>query len=97
MKMMPIAKQIRIQRKQNKNRMVGQTFNPSGITSEMIRIRENGFIIEMKAKTIDERKAYWDNVKIMIDERKANFIHCSWPWQWCAFERHFVHNNEVVL
>jgi hypothetical protein len=91
MKQMPIRKQIRIQRLQNKNCMVGKTFNPSGITSEQIIIRENNFVHEMKLKTLPERQRYWnENEKIRLNWKY------SWPWEWCAFERNFIYNGIVI-
>jgi hypothetical protein len=90
MKQMSIRKQIRVQRLQDKNRMVGQTFNPSGITSEQIRTREQGFVIEMKSKTQTERQEYWNKIKPIIDNWEY-----SWDWQWCVFQRHFVSGNTV--
>lgn len=95
MKTMSIAKQIRIQRKQDKNRMAGKTFNPSGITSEQITSRENTFISEMESKTQQERQKYWDKVLDILKEREQNNIHCSWSWDWCAFQRHFVSHGKV--
>ena len=91
MKQMSIRKQIRIQKQQTKNRMVGQTFNPSGITSEQIQIRENKFIKEMESKTQQERQEYWDKLKPII----KNYQY-SWDWTWCAFKRRFVFNGNVL-
>lgn len=87
MKKIPLRREIKIQRLQNKNRMVGQTFNPSGITSEKIQERKERFLNEMKSKPPKDRKAYWDGVQKILRERKEHGIHCSWEWEWCVFER----------
>lgn len=67
-------------------------FNPSGITSEQIVEREKQFVVEWKAKSKEERIEYWDNIKIM----KEGWEH-SYPWEWCAFERNFIFNNNVIF
>ena len=67
-------------------------FNPSGITSEQIKTREQTFVNEMKQKSIEERKAYWNKVKEMLEDWQG-----SWAWQWCVFERQFVYQNEVYM
>lgn len=85
MRKMSLARQIRVQKLQDKNRMVGETFNPSGITSEQIQTREQVFINEWKNKTISERRTYWANMQEM-DKVWVG----SWPWEWCAFSRAFV-------
>ncbi len=87
MKKMSLKRETTIQRLQNKNRMVGQTFNPSGITSKQIQTREKLFISEMKSRSLEERKAYWENVQNILRELKKNKIHCSWEWEWCVFKR----------
>lgn len=85
-----VRAQIQIGKKQSKNRMVGQTFNPSGITSEQMREREGKFLAEMKAKTLLERQQYWGGVQEVLKMWKENNIRCSWCWEWCAFKRGFV-------
>lgn len=65
--------------------MVGQAFNPSGISSKEIETREDNFVREWAAKTLEDRKAYWNNVQVMDKVYEG-----SWPWQWCAFSRAFV-------
>lgn len=85
-----LRREIQIGKKQNRSRMLGQTFNPSGITSEQTREREVKFVAEMKAKTLQERQQYWDGVQEILKMQKENNIHCSWDWEWCAFRRGFV-------
>jgi len=41
---MKVAREIKIQRLQTKNRMVGQTFNPNGHTSDSLSQREKNEI-----------------------------------------------------
>lgn len=93
---MSIAREIKIQRLQDKNRMVGETFNPSGITSKQIGDRETVFITEWQNKTLEERKSYWKGVKEVLNFRKENNIHISWEWEWGAFSRHFIFNSQVI-
>jgi hypothetical protein len=80
-----IARQIQIGKKQSKNRMVGQTFNPSGITSQMLDDRERQFVEEMKSKSSEERNQYWENAQELQEIWQG-----SWPWEWCAFQRNFT-------
>ena len=91
-KKMSIAREIRIQRLQDKNRMVGQTFNPSGITSAEIDSREKKWVKEMKSKPQEELQAYYKNMKEMQKD-----WHHSYPWEWSAFERNFyvASNGEI--
>jgi len=93
---MSLAREIQIQKKQNKNRMVGETFNPSGITGKEIDAREKIFVQNMKNLSHTERAEYWRQVKEIIEYREENNIHCSWAWEWCSFNRHFVFNDEVI-
>lgn len=79
-----IRRQIQIGRKQSKNRMVGQTFNPSGITSEQIDARERTYVADWQAKGEDAIQAE----RARINEMREGWP-CSWPWEWCAFERNF--------
>jgi hypothetical protein len=66
-------------------------FNPSGITSEEIKNREILFVEEQKKESLVDRQKYWETIKEMTKDS-----HFSWDWEWCAFERNFVHNNTVV-
>jgi hypothetical protein len=87
---MSIAREIRINRIQNKNRMTGQTFNPSGITSQQIKDRERDFVLDMQSKTQQERQAYW----MQSEEVRKDWNH-SYPWEWAAFTRNFIFNGQV--
>ena len=83
--------------KWNKNHIKGikqmnMGFNASGITSEQIENRENLFIEEMKAKSQEERQAYYDNIQEMDKVWTG-----SLPWEWCAFERNFLFTNKQVI
>lgn len=86
-----LAKEIKVQRLQDKNRMVGETFNPTGITSEEIASRELLFINEMASKDLEQRIIYWNNAKKIISLKLG-----SWAWEWCAFKRSFVDINGNV-
>lgn len=94
---MSLAREIRIQKMQTKNRMTGQTFNPSGITSEQIKDRERTFVEYWENKPIEERITYWSNVQEVISELKsAGFKYFSWEWEWCAFKRNFIIDSKIV-
>ena len=86
---MNIAKQIRIQKLQNKNRMVGKTFNPAAHTSESLKQRELDFIIKCKSISDEERRIMY-NEFINIDRFKdLNNIHYSNSFEHNVFMRHF--------
>lgn len=87
---MSIAREIKIQKLQTKNRMTGQTFNPSGITGKEIDIRESRFVTEMKEKGLEYRKNWWKE-----SEEVREIWQYSWPWEWCVFQRYFIFNNEI--
>ena len=91
MKTYSIKKQIRIQKLQNKHRMVGQAFNPSGITSEQIRTRENNFTDKFDKMTKEERRQYWQNTAKVREIWQG-----SYPWEWCVFIRHYVSGGDVI-
>lgn len=60
------AREIKIQKLQTKNRMVGQTFNPSGHTKESLSKRELDWIEKVKKMTLEEYEKYrlfcvWQN------------------------------------
>lgn len=88
---MSIARQIRIQRLQDKNRMVGQTFNPSGITAEELKAKDEDFRAKYEAMTFQERVEVWNKIKAWDEVNDY-----SWPRAWCLFEQEFVFNGEVV-
>ena len=66
---MSIAREIRINRLQNKNRMTGHTFNPGGHTSESLAKREVELIAKYKAMTEKERQTTYHQF-IEIDKWK---------------------------
>jgi len=88
---MSLAREIRIQKLQDKNRMVGQTFNPSGFTSGQLNERERNFVLEMKSKGIEYRINWWKEREEVREQWKG-----SWPWEWSTFERNFVSQNSVL-
>ena len=88
---MSYTKMMKWNRKHPKGTKQWMGFNPSGITSQQITDREEIFISDMKAKTLEERKQYWKDVSEVIALNLG-----SWEWQWCAFKRYFVnYTNEV--
>jgi hypothetical protein len=62
-------------------------FNPSGITSEQIKEREAKYIAELKAAGEAAIQAEREKILEMREEWRG-----SWPWEWCAFSRHFSIN-----
>lgn len=77
---------------QNKNRMVGQTFNPAGHTSESLDLREKQEIERIKSLTITEfeklKKGYADIAKY----KEENDIFCSNSFEQNVFIRNFNAN-----
>lgn len=93
---MKLHRQIKVQKLQTKNRMTGQTFNPSGITSAQIAEREKEFISIWERRGVNERTEYWGNVLSILEFRKINHIRCSWEWEWCVFSRYFTFNGAAI-
>jgi hypothetical protein len=88
---MSIARQIKIQKLQTKNRMVGQTFNPSGHTSESLQAREQEYINKVNNMTSEERKAVYEGFVSIENWKAENNIHCSNDFEHNAFMRNFKH------
>lgn len=63
MRKMSLAREIKINRLQNKNRMTGQTFNAGGHTSESLKEREQKLITEHKAMSHEQRQEVYNNYK----------------------------------
>jgi hypothetical protein len=74
---MKIARQIKIQKLQNKNRMTGQTFNPSGITSEQLIQREFEYINKVKQMTDQEQTELFNSFCNIDKWKDENNIYCS--------------------
>lgn len=87
---MSIARQIRVQKLQNKNRMVGQTFNPSGHTSESLNTREQELINQYKNMLPTQREELYNQFKEMNNWKEKNNIHCSNSFEQNVFMRNFA-------
>lgn len=86
MKQMSIRKQIRIQRIQNKNRMTGKTFNPTGITSEQLRDREIKLRNEWEKLSKVEIQELYDRDFKNLHEF-YNKVRCSYSFELCCLLR----------
>ncbi len=89
MKRMSIAREIRIQRKQNKNRMTGKTFNPGGHTGESLDRRERELVAKCNAMTQAERKVMYDEYREWEQIKEEQRIFVSNTFEHNAFMRHF--------
>ena len=89
MRQMKIARQIKIQRLQDKNRMVGQTFNPSGHTSQSLAERERKLVEEYKNMDAAERLSLYNNFKAWEEYKDQNNIYSSGSFEHNVFMRHF--------
>lgn len=91
MRKMKIYREIRIQKLQTKNRMVGQTFNPSGHTSESLDKREKEEverINKLSRSEFEELKAAYEAIrKCKLD----NNIYCTNSFNQNVFIRNFGH------
>lgn len=86
---MKISKQIKVQRLQDKNRMVGQTFNPQGHTIESLNGRETEEVARIKSLSPEEFKKL-KNYYIEIDQwKEENNIFTSATFEQNVFIRNF--------
>lgn len=74
MRKMSIAREIRIQKLQTKNRMTGQTFNPSGATDESLKKRDSDYIDHFYSLTRKARKTEVKNVMQYYEFTKSKRI-----------------------
>ena len=86
-----IAKQIRIQKKQDRNRMVGQTFNPSGHTSESLDLREKNYIKEINSMSEQQQLEIYLSFKEIDEMKEKNNIHYSNSFEHNVFIRNFYY------
>ena len=86
---MSIARTIRIQKMQTRNRMVGQTFNPGGHTSESLDQREKDYIEKVKALPESEQKKLYDSFKEFEKWKHDNNYHFSNDFDHNCFMRNF--------
>ena len=92
---MSIARQIRVQKLQNKHRMTGATFNPSGVTSEQLAQRERVLIEKWSHLKYNEIVEYYNN------NLKSHYQFCeehqiSQSFELCVFSRHYHHIIQSV-
>lgn len=90
MRKMSIAREIRINRIQNKNRMTGQTFNPGGHTSESLATREQELVNKYKAMSKEERKETYTAFRTIEKYKDQHRIFCSNSFEHNAFMRNFA-------
>jgi len=91
MRKMSIAREIKIQRLQNKSRMTGQTFNPGGHTSESLKEREIKLVSEVKAMPEEKQLELYRSYKAVDKMKNENNIYCSNSFEHNAFMRNFGH------
>lgn len=91
MKQMKIAKQIQVQRKQDKNRMVGQTFNPRGITSQQLIDREKSHTNYLLSLTDEEINKMYENFSAIEKWKEEENIFCSNSFEHNNFMRMYRH------
>lgn len=85
----PIRKQIRVQRLQDKHRMVGQTFNPGGHTDESLKQREKEVIKETQNMTDAEIIELGDKYKAIEKWKEESKTYGSNSFEHNAFFRNF--------
>ena len=86
---MNIRKQIRVQRLQDKNRMVGQTFNPQGHTGVSLKGREMEEVARIELLCPEEFEKLKNNY-IAIDRwKKEDNIFTSNSFEHNVFIRNF--------
>ena len=86
---MSLARQIRVQKIQDKNRMVGETFNSTGITSQQIKTRESIYVEEWKQKTKEERNKMYLQFQAIEEMKHNENLHFSNSWEHNTFMRNF--------
>jgi hypothetical protein len=86
---MKLHQQIRVQKLQNKNRMVGKTFNPAGHTSESLNLREQAEVNRIKSLSEKEFLKLGDNYAAIDKYKEENDIFCSNSFEQNVFIRNF--------
>tara|TARA_R110001606_G_scaffold260183_2_gene407975 strand:- start:28808 stop:29116 length:309 start_codon:yes stop_codon:yes gene_type:complete len=89
MKKMSHARTIRIQKLQNKNRMVGKTFNPGGHTSESLNGREKMEVERIKKLSEAEFLELGDNYQKITDYKERENVSYSNSFEQNVFHRNF--------
>ena len=93
---MKIARQIKIQRLQSKNRMVGKTFNPGGHTSESLDARELEEVNRIKNLTDDEFLKLGSSYEEIDNYKNENNIFCSNSFEQNVFIRNFQYKYDEL-
>lgn len=88
------ARTIKIQKLQNKNRMVGQTFNPGGHTSASLDSRESYEIDRIKSLSNEEFIKLGDNYNAIAKYKLDNDEHSSNSFEQNVFIRNFTYLHE---
>ena len=86
---MSITGTIRIQKMQNKNRMVGKTFNPGGHTSESLDLRERQEIERIKNLSQSDFIKLGNQYQALADFKEENNHHYSNSFEQNVFIRNF--------
>lgn len=86
---MKLAREIKIQKLQTKNRMVGKTFNPGGHTSESLDARERAEINRIKSLSKQEFLKLGDNYSKITKYKLENEINISNSFEQNVFIRNF--------
>ena len=86
---MKLYREIRIQKLQTKNRMVGKTFNPSGHTSQSLDERERLEIARIKQLSNDELNSLREAYKACDLMKLENNIYYSNSFEQNVFKRNF--------
>lgn len=89
MRQMKISREIKIQRLQTKNRMTGQTFNPTGHTAESLDKRERELVEKCNAMSKEERQEMYNNYNAIEQWKDENNYHFSNDFEHNAFMRNF--------
>ena len=88
---MKLHREIKVQKLQNKNRMVGQTFNIGGHTSESLDGRERKEIERIKSLTQEEFTKLKNGYKEIDEYKEKNNLFYSNSFKQNVFIRNFSH------
>ena len=94
MKKMSLAREIKVQKLQTKNRMVGETFNPNGHTSESLKTREQKYIEEINLLNIEDQIKIHDSFKAIEEWKREENIFMSNSFEHNCFMRNFSYLNQ---
>lgn len=89
MRKMSHARTIRIQKLQNKNRMVGKTFNPGGHTSKSLDGREKMEVERINNLSEEEFLELGDNYQKIADYKERENVFFSNSFEQNVYLRNF--------